>query len=331
MRWTSFRLWDTLWRSRWLIVSMTAAFAVGSAVYASFLPPMYTASVVLAPVREEPLSGLASQLGGLASLAGISRLGRDNTEAVAVLRSRDFVRAFIEEQGLLPVLFPDLWDAAAGRWTVEEPPDSSRRQPAFLSRTVRDVEEDATTGLVTLSIEWGDPELAAAWANLLAVRLNDHMRQRALAEAEANVKYLRHEFETTSIVALQQSISELLESEMQKLMLARGNSEYCIPDHRPRGGSPRQVEAAHNIDRRCRDVLRCDALRILGPGPGDGQEPQGCADVDDGCSFRPAIVMALRPTGRGGRPEPNAAIHLCREHGISARSTATNDSRWTSL
>ena len=66
-----FRLWDTLWRSRWLIASVTAAFAVGSAVYASFLPPMYSASVVLAPVRDESLGGLAGQLGGLASLAGI--------------------------------------------------------------------------------------------------------------------------------------------------------------------------------------------------------------------------------------------------------------------
>jgi len=73
-----------------------------------------------------------------------------------------------------------------------------------------------------------DPELAAAWANLLAARLNDHMRQRALAEAEANVKYLRREFESTSIVTLQQSISGLLENEMQKLMLARGNSEYAF-------------------------------------------------------------------------------------------------------
>jgi uncharacterized protein involved in exopolysaccharide biosynthesis len=93
---------------------------------------------------------------------------------------------------------------------------------------VRKVDEESSTGLVTLSIDWRDPELAASWANLLAVRLNDHMRQRALAEAEANVKYLRHEFETTPIVALQQSISSLLENEMQKLMLARGNAEFAF-------------------------------------------------------------------------------------------------------
>lgn len=222
-----FRLWDILWRERWLIVGITAVFALGSAVYASFLPPKYVASVLLAPVREEALSGLATQLGGLAGLAGITRLGRDSTEAVAVLRSRDFARAFIEEQGLLPLLYPDLWDAAAARWTVEEPPTLSDAAGLFVG-VVREVEEDSTTRLVTLSIEWGDPELAAAWANLLAVKLNDHMRQRALVVAENNLQYLRHEFENTSLVALQQSISGLLESEMQKLMVARGNSEYAF-------------------------------------------------------------------------------------------------------
>jgi uncharacterized protein involved in exopolysaccharide biosynthesis len=210
-----------------LIAGITVAFALGSVAYASFVTPLYTATVVLSPVREEPLGGLASQLGGLAGLAAFAGITRDNSDAVAVLRSRDFVRAFIEEQALVPVLFPDLWDETARRWTVENPPDPVQAAGFFVAR-VRTVEESASTGLVTLSIEWRDPELAAAWANVLAVRLNDHMRKRALADAEANVKYLRHEFESTSVVALQQAIGDLLESEMQKLMLARGNTEYAF-------------------------------------------------------------------------------------------------------
>ena len=223
-----FRLWSILWRSRWLIVAVTAAFAVSSAVYTRFLPRLYTASVVLVPVgQQQALSAFATQLGGLANLAGISSLGRDTREAVAVLRSRDFARAFIEEEGLLPLLFPDLWDAEAGAWTVEEPPSLPDAAGFFVGQ-VRQVEEDSAGLLVTLSIEWLDPELAAAWANLLAVRLNDHMRERALSVAEANVKYLRHEFENTSVVALQASISGLLENEMQKVMVARGNSEFAF-------------------------------------------------------------------------------------------------------
>lgn len=222
-----FKLWNVLWRSRWLIVGVAIAFGLGSGIYAQFLPPAYTASVVLAPVKEDPLSGLTSQLGGLATLAGLGTTQTDNVEAVAVLRSRDFVRAFIEDQGLMPVLFPNLWDTKAGGWTVEDPPGPAQAA-AYFVRYVRRVDEDTRTGLVTVSIEWRDPELAAAWANLLALRINDRMRQRALAEAEANVKYLRLEFESTSLVPLQQSISGLLESEMQKLMLARGSSEYAF-------------------------------------------------------------------------------------------------------
>jgi uncharacterized protein involved in exopolysaccharide biosynthesis len=222
-----FRLWDILWRSRWLIAGVTAAFAVGSVTYAYFATPMYTATVVLAPVKDEPLSGLAGQLGGLAGLAAIAGVRRDNTDALAVLRSRDFVRTFVEEEELLPVLFPKAWDAATGRWKVEKPPEPSQGAGYFVAK-VRSVEESATSGLVTLSIEWRDPELAASWANSLAARLNDHMRQRALADAENNVKYLRHELENTSVVTLQQSIGSLLESEMQKVMLARGNSEYAF-------------------------------------------------------------------------------------------------------
>ena len=145
MRSTSSGSWDTLWRSRWLIASITAAFALGSAVYASLMQPMYTASVVLAPVKDDPLSGLAGQLGGLASLAGIGTRATDNVEAVAVLRSRDFARAFIEDEALLPVLFADAWDATAGRWTVEYPPDLAQAAGFFVGR-VRDVEENTEYG-----------------------------------------------------------------------------------------------------------------------------------------------------------------------------------------
>jgi uncharacterized protein involved in exopolysaccharide biosynthesis len=221
------RLWNILWRSRWLIVIITLAFALGSFVYTLLAQRMYTASVVLSPVKEEPLGALTGQLGGLASLAGLGSRSSGSVEAVAVLKSRDFARSFIEDQALLPVLFPDAWDASAGRWKVARPPEPAQAARYFVAR-VRQVDEDSKTGLVTLSIEWRDPELAAGWANMLAVRLNDRMRQRALAEAEANVKYLRHEFESTSIVTLQQSISGLLEKEMQKLMLARGNAEFSF-------------------------------------------------------------------------------------------------------
>jgi uncharacterized protein involved in exopolysaccharide biosynthesis len=98
----------------------------------------------------------------------------------------------------------------------------------YFDESIRFVREDKVSGLVTLIVEWKDPEQAAQWANLLVERVNNTMRARALSEAEANVKYLRQELASTSLVTLQAAISRLLETELQKLMLARGNAEFAF-------------------------------------------------------------------------------------------------------
>jgi LPS O-antigen subunit length determinant protein (WzzB/FepE family) len=91
-----------------------------------------------------------------------------------------------------------------------------------------------------MSIEWKNPLTAANWANTLVERLNERMRSRALTEAELNVGYLKEELASANAVSLQQSISHVLESELQKLMLAKATKEYsfkildhAVPSKRP--------------------------------------------------------------------------------------------------
>ena len=130
----------------------------------------------------------------------------------------------------LPVLYADRWNAQAGRWIAEDPeqwPDL-RQAVQFFSEDVRQIEEDEQTGLVTLAVEWPDPELAADWAGMLVERINENLRTRALHDAERNVAYLREELEQTSVVTLQESIGRLLEVELQKVLLARGNEEFAF-------------------------------------------------------------------------------------------------------
>jgi hypothetical protein len=90
----------------------------------------------------------------------------------------------------------------------------------------RDPSEDRKTGIVRLTIEWKNPYVAATWANQMAARLNQRMRQRALSEANANIAYLRSELAATNAVALQDTVGRLLEMELKKAMLAKGNREY---------------------------------------------------------------------------------------------------------
>jgi len=225
-------LWRIVWQGRLLIIAITAVFTLSSVVYALLATQWFRAEVVLITTkRNSGLTGQMGNLAGLASLAGvkIDQQG-DNAEALAVLRSRDFARAFIEEMNLIPVLFADDWDAKAGRWKSSNPEDwpDVRDAVRYFERVIYHVTDDKKNGLVTLSIEWTDRKAAAGWADQLVLRINDLMRQRSLAMAEANVKYLRGELAATNVVALQQPISRLLENELQTLMLARGNEEFAF-------------------------------------------------------------------------------------------------------
>ncbi|MCC5888301.1 MAG: hypothetical protein JJT88_17850 [Gammaproteobacteria bacterium] len=226
-------LWNILWDGKWLGIAITGVVTIAAVIYALLATEIYRAEMLLAPAEERSTQGLAGQMGGLsglATLAGISVGGGGNAEPLAVLKSRGFLREFIEARDLMPVLFPDQWDEERGRWIVaagDEEPDI-RDGVRLLQEGVLSVSEEAGTGLVTVSVEWTDPDTAAEWANDLVARLNVRMRQRALVDAEQNVTYLQEQLAASSLVTLQQSIGRLLETELQKLMLARGNEEFAF-------------------------------------------------------------------------------------------------------
>lgn len=223
-------LWHVLWQRKWIILAVTAIIGLGSVAYALAQTHWYRSEVLLAPADERSTPSLGGQIGGLVALAGVSVGGGSSAEALAVLNSREFARALIEEHDLLPVLFSQHWDAERGEWLLDdrdEWPDF-RDGVRYFHKHILKVQEDRTTGLVTVAVEWTDPVLAAEWAASIVRRLNDRMRERALREAETNVAYLQAELAKTSVVTLQQSIGRLLETELQKLMLARGNEEFAF-------------------------------------------------------------------------------------------------------
>ena len=209
------------WRRKWLIVAVTTLFTAGGVAYALLATQWWRAEVVMTQVDSKPMAGGLAQLGGLASLAGINLgAGGGSQNAVAVLKSKDFAREFIEDKDLVPVLMSD-------RLTVQPPVDIRDAVERF-DKEVRAIGEDKKTGLLTLSITWTDPALATEWANELVRRANARLRAQALQEAERNIKYLQGEIAATNVTSLQQAIGKVIESEMQKLLLARGNEEYAF-------------------------------------------------------------------------------------------------------
>lgn len=245
------------WRGRWVVMASGLVCAVLMGVYAFTAEPWYRAQVTLLPVENKSAQGLLGQLGplsGLAGLAGISLDGGGRAEPIAVLRSRDFVRDFIERRQLITTLFADKWDPTQRKWKVapDKAPDI-RDAVKYFDEEIRRIGDDRKLGLVILTVDWKNARLASEWANQIAVDINAKLRARAIDDAEKSISYLREQLASTTEIALQQSISRLIESQMQNLMVARGNEEYAF----------RVIDRAHPPKKRFKPER---SLLVLGGG-----------------------------------------------------------------
>jgi uncharacterized protein involved in exopolysaccharide biosynthesis len=220
-------------RASWLVVCLCALAFAGIALGAArFVQPVYLSETLLAqPTDTRTSSALTSLLGQL-PLAGLGRLDTsgEQVEALAILRSRAFTEAFIQDEDLRPVLFADKWDPERRAWKVDAPEDVPTLEDAYrmFDQNVRTIVQDGGTGLITLSIEWTDREEAARWANTLVRRVNEHLRQRTIAEAQRSIDYLNRELEKTSIVELRLSIYSLIEEQLSRVVVASTREEYAF-------------------------------------------------------------------------------------------------------
>lgn len=260
---------NALLRQRWVIIVCMAVAALTGLLYAVFTQPIYSASTTIRPVIDQRgggLGGLASQFGGLASMAGINLGGggSDKEEYLAILRSRELAERFMTEQDVLPHLFPDLWDDEADRWIGSEDGSSSgndgsggglRSRISSLLVTlsgdegrnsgprgpgpsmwdaykefsgIRSVNEDVQTGIVTVTFRFRNPVQAAEWANGYVAMANREIRENTVREAERALEYLNREVERTQAAGLRETIYALVETQLERIMLAQARDEYSF-------------------------------------------------------------------------------------------------------
>ena len=126
--------------------------------------------------------------------------------------------------------FDEIWDAETQAWLVtSEQEDEPTEQKAIESfKACLTVDEDKKSGLITLSISWKDPEVAAQWANDLVKQLNEQLREQAIADSKKRVGYLEQELAKTTLQDMRAVLYNLLESEKQKAMLANVNEDFAL-------------------------------------------------------------------------------------------------------
>jgi uncharacterized protein involved in exopolysaccharide biosynthesis len=250
-RFTTFFL---MMRLHWRISAVIFCICVVTSLLLAFLLPSYwEVEIEVMPVSKNNGVNISSVLaGGLGSIGGsigalLGHSSDNEDEALAVLRSRELFDTYATEQNLLPMLYASKWDADNHRWAVSPSRVPTLRQAYKLFNTkIRDIDLDRRSGIVTMTITWKDRAQAAKWAQGLIALTNSQLRQKALHQAEDNMRFLNDEMHragsSDASNALTNALANSYNRELQSYMFAKGQPEFAfqvidqptIPDLRER-------------------------------------------------------------------------------------------------
>ena len=246
-------LFGVLWASKVLIAAITVIFAISSVLYALSIPNQYKATAVLAPAQSDGggLSSALGQLGGLASLAGVSIGEGSSSEAQIaqeIMKSWSFVESFIAKNKLEVEVYAakgwskgsgelkidnDVYDIDTQSWLLEDaetgeltPPTSWQLFERFNAMT--SVSQDKQSGLVSVSIEYYSPVIAKEWLDLYIGAINEHMQARQVAKVSLNISYLEAQIAKTSITEMREVFYTIIEEQTKNKMVAEASPDYAF-------------------------------------------------------------------------------------------------------
>ena len=243
-----------IWIHKWLILGVTTLSIVLSVIYAITQPNIYKSEVLLAPSEQEQsssISSLGGQLGGLASLAGVS-FGSggsvDKTQlALEILQSRKFVGEFIKKHDILADLMAaKTWERESneikyddeiylqnqGLW-VRKTQSNLKAKPSLLEayqvfREIMKVNIDNETGMTRVSIEHLSPYLAKKWVDCLVEDINQVMKSRDIDEATKSTAFLTQQLSQTNVADIRTVLYKLIEEQAKTIMFANVRDEYAF-------------------------------------------------------------------------------------------------------
>ncbi|HEX5460811.1 MAG TPA: hypothetical protein VFX20_12660 [Steroidobacteraceae bacterium] len=218
-----------LYTRRWILVLGGILGIIAGIVIGMMSTRIYEATVAIAPAKPDNAASAAMQsnLGSLAAMVGMPFPGEQRDDAsinLAYLESRQFAASFIQQHGMMELLYPKRGGGAAA---AREPPTMGNAVRYF-DRKMRTINKDRSSGLIMLSVNWRDRFEAAQWANEMVAEINEEARNRAISEAQRSLKYLNGELQRTTVVELRDAIYQLVEQNIKSIMLANARRDFAF-------------------------------------------------------------------------------------------------------
>ena len=95
-------------------------------------------------------------------------------------------------------------------------------------KSIRKVSFNAQTNLLTISVNFRDPVIAAKIANGSIDSLNRHMKSKTIDESDRNIAYLEKELKETNQVDLRQVLYSMIAQQVQSKMIANVTEETAF-------------------------------------------------------------------------------------------------------
>tara|TARA_B110000008_G_scaffold276025_2_gene314566 strand:- start:1227 stop:2132 length:906 start_codon:yes stop_codon:yes gene_type:complete len=240
------------WKEKVLIMITTFVIIILTLFYALSLPNLYTSSTLLKLSEggdTGSLSSLASQYGGLASLAGISLPSGSNDKSdyvIETIESREFTSHLLQFNNLKPMLMAfesynplskvinydsEIYDIKSKKW-VRDPingniiPSNLELHSVIKERL--SISKNKQSGFINLSFEHKSPSFSKEMLDLIIRELNIKVREKDLNESTMALDYLKAQIIKIEQSEIRKAVFNLIESQLQVQMLANIKKDYIL-------------------------------------------------------------------------------------------------------
>lgn len=248
-------LFFVLWRYKLVAISITLICAISSVFYAISLPNIYTSSAILTPAsssnENNSIGSSLSQYSSLANIAGVSLpsgTSGGTKLAVETIKSYSFLNHLISNfsfvaPGLMAsqnydeltktlTFNPNIYDEVNDSW-VRDAPKGKKKKPSYIEihnsyMSALSVQEDLTTGFITITIQHISPEFAHKLTSLIIQEINSVIKKKDVEESIKAIDFLEKRLLQTNEAELRIKISALIYNHLNTLMMADVKDDYIL-------------------------------------------------------------------------------------------------------
>lgn len=230
------------------IVVMLICFGIASVFFALSIPNKYVSNSLVSSNLNNSKSSL-SQLGGLASLAGISLGGEGLSPRVLheMINSKSFLVSFIrahdlekdiiaaksyDVEGKKFIYDEKIYDINTNKWVREfNYPQKLEPSDAELALAFKDnfsASYEIKVKLIKLSYKSLSPEYSKKILQDLVYFFNEYLREFDISTSEMSISYLKKQLSLSKYGEVKLALQQIMEEQYKKLALAKTRKEYAL-------------------------------------------------------------------------------------------------------